>query len=152
MGRLGVNEVVLLQNYVAVGAILFGLGLAGFLMRRNVIVIFLCAEMMLQGVSLCLIAFGRFHDHWDGQMLVIFIITVAACEAGIALVLVLLLCQAAGNLDIASWQGAREEGWSRYVDKAVPEEFDEEEVWPHLTPAGVRPERDPVEEMYRTNV
>ncbi|MEM7312117.1 MAG: NADH-quinone oxidoreductase subunit NuoK, partial [Planctomycetota bacterium] len=111
------NELGMLQCYLALGAILFGLGLAGFLIRRNLIVMFLCAEMMLQGVSLSLIAWGRFHDAWDGQMLVVFIITVAACEAGIALVLVLMLAERAGNLDIASWQQSREEGWSPFVDK-----------------------------------
>ena len=104
------DEVVLLQAYLAVGALLFGLGLAGFLVRRNVIVMFLCAEMMLQGVSLSLIAWGRFQSQWSGQMLVVFIITVAACEAGIALVMVLMLCKHAGNLDIASWQQSREDG------------------------------------------
>ena len=146
------NEVALLQSYLAIGAILFGIGLAGFLVRRNLIVIFLCAEMMLQGVSLTLIAWGRFHDNWDGQMLVIFIITVAACEAGIALVLVLMLCQKAGNLDIASWQNAREEGHAPYVDRAIPEEVEPADKWPELTPAGVRPEVDPEKEMYRTKV
>ncbi len=45
------NETALLHNYLTVGAILFGLGLIGFLARRNMIVMFLCAEMMLQGVS-----------------------------------------------------------------------------------------------------
>ena len=146
------NEVALLQCYLAIGAILFGLGLAGFLVRRNLIVIFLCAEMMLQGVSLCLIAWGRFHDNWDGQMLVIMIITVAACEAGIALVLVLMLCQKAGDLDIASWQNAHEEGHATFVDSAIPEELEPADEWPSLTPAGVRPEVDPEHELYRTKV
>ncbi|MEM8679409.1 MAG: NADH-quinone oxidoreductase subunit NuoK, partial [Planctomycetota bacterium] len=72
--------VALLQHYLAIGAILFGIGLAGFLVRRNLIVMFLCVEMMLQGVSLSVIAWGRFHGDWSGQTLVIFIITVAACE------------------------------------------------------------------------
>ena len=53
------NELSLLYNYLMVGAILFALGLVGFLTRRNLIVMFLCAEMMLQGVSLTLIGFGR---------------------------------------------------------------------------------------------
>ena len=55
--------------------------MVGFLVRRNVIVMFLCAEMMLQGVSLSLVAWGRHHHNWDGQSLVIFVIAVAACEA-----------------------------------------------------------------------
>ena len=146
------NEIAMLQSYLTIGAILFGLGLAGFLVRRNVIVMFMCAEMMLQGVSLTLISWGRFHNNWDGQMFVIFIITVAACEAGIALVLVLMLAQKAGNLDIASWQNAGEEGWSTFVDKEVPEEVEEMEVWPRLTPAGVDPQVDPAETMYRSKV
>ena len=54
---------------------------------------FLSAEMMLQGVSVSLVAWGRFHNDWGGQMLVIFILTVAACEAAIALALVLMLFQ-----------------------------------------------------------
>ena len=108
-GRI-MNETALLQHYLVLGGMLFGIGLTGFLIRRNVIVMFLCVEMMLQGVSLNLIAWGRFHDRWDGQVLVIFLITVAACEAAIALVLILMLCRHAGNLDIASWQAAREEG------------------------------------------
>ena len=52
---------------------------------------FLAAEMMLQGVSVSLVAWGRYHNDWGGQVLVIFILTVAACEAAIALALVLAL-------------------------------------------------------------
>ena len=73
------------------------------------IVMFLCAEMMLQGVSVSLVAWGRYHNDWGGQMLVIFIITVAACEAAIALALILMLFQRTGKLDIAAWQDLREE-------------------------------------------
>ena len=47
-------------------------GLVGFLSRRNMIVMFLCAEMMLQGVSVSLVAWGRWHNNWDGQILVPF--------------------------------------------------------------------------------
>src|SRR5438477_6391806 len=99
------NEAALLHNSLLVGAALFALGLVGFLVRRNMIVMFLCAEMMLQGVSVSLVAFGRYHGSlglpgaWDGQMLVIFIVTVAACEAGIAMALILMLAQRGGNLD-----------------------------------------------------
>ncbi len=145
-------ETALLQGYLAVGALLFGLGLVGFLVRRNLIVMFLAVEMMLQGVSLCLIAWGRFHDNWDGQMLVVFIITVAACEAGIALVLVLLLCKRSGSLDIANWQEVREAGQTPFVDHEVPEDLDPSRWWPHLTPAGVQPVVDPEKEIYRTHV
>ncbi|MEZ6117419.1 MAG: NADH-quinone oxidoreductase subunit NuoK [Pirellulaceae bacterium] len=145
------SETALLQNYLLVGSILFGLGLTGFLIRRNLIVMFLCAEMMLQGVSLSLIAWGRYHNDWSGQMLVIFIITVAACEAGIALALVLALCRKSGSLDIVNWQNVREEGRMPYIDQEVPAEAVESEVWPTLTPAGIEPATDQ-QELYRSNV
>ena len=145
-------ESALLQNYLMVGSLLFGIGLIGFLVRRNVIIIFLCAEMMLQGISLTLIAWGRFHDIWSGQSLVVFIITVAACEAGIALALVLTLAKSAGNLDIVSWQNCREDGLDPYSDQEVPEDDRQTDQWPSLTPAGVQPETKPEEHMYRTNV
>lgn len=85
------HELALLQNYLIVGGILFAIGLIGFLVRRNMIVMFLSAEMMLQGVSVSLVAWGRFHNDWGGQSLTLFIIAVAACEAGIALALILSL-------------------------------------------------------------
>jgi NADH-quinone oxidoreductase subunit K len=148
------NETALLTHYVALGSILFALGLAGFLVRRNVILMFLCVELMLQGVSLCLIGWGRLHDVWDGQTFVTFIIAVAACEAGIALVLVLMLCQYADVLDITRWQAAREPGTAAFVDCEVPEDTGGvvHRPWPSLTSAGLRPEADPQKEMVRPHV
>jgi NADH-quinone oxidoreductase subunit K len=146
------NEFSLLINYLAVGGALFALGLVGFLVRRNMIVMFLCAEMMLQGVSVSLVAWGRFHNDWGGQMLVIFIITVAACEAAIALVLVLMLAQRSGRLDSAAWQDLREEGQPAYIDRQVPEEPAAERLWPQLTPAGIPPRVDPETEIHRPRV
>ena len=113
---------------------------------------FLCAEMMLQGVSVSLVGWGRFHNDWGGQMLVIFIITVAACEAGVALALILMLAQRAGNLDSASWQDLREEGQPPFVDHQVPEERTEDRIWPELTPAGIQPQVDPQTPLHRPRV
>ena len=146
------TEFALLQNYLLVGGILFALGLTGFLTRRNLIVMFLSVEMMLQGVSLSLIAFGRFHGDWGGQMLVIFIIAVAACEAGVALALVLALCRTAGNLDVIAWQRVREDGTKPFVDREVPEDAFDQESWPVLSATGVRPEKDPQQESHRSHV
>ena len=143
------SEIALLYNNLAIGSALFALGLIGFLVRRNMIVMFLCAEMMLQGISINLIGWGRYHGSlglpgaWDGQMLVIFIITIAACEASIAMVLILMLARRSGTLDSAAWQDLREEGVPAFVDHQVPEERTEDRVWPHLTPAGIEPPRDP---------
>lgn len=146
------NEVTLLQDYLLVGAALFTIGLVGFLVRRNIIVMFLCAEMMLQGVSISLVAWGRYHGNWDGQALVIFIIAVAACEAGIALALIVVLCQRVGSLDIVLWQQLREEGQPPYVDQEVSEEQVIAPDWPKLTPAGVEPEVDVEEQTHRSHV
>jgi NADH-quinone oxidoreductase subunit K len=143
------SELALLQNYLTIGALLFALGMVGFLVRRNMIVMFLCVEMMLQGVSLSLVAWGRYHQDWGGQMLVIFIITVAACEAGIALALILVLFQQSGSLDMVFWQEVREEGQPPFVDREVPEEREEEQVWPQLTTAGVEPPADEEDQLHR---
>ena len=146
------NEIAVLYNYLAVGAILFALGLIGFITRRNMIVMFLCAEMMLQGVSVSLVAWGRFHNDWGGQLLTIFIITVAACEAGIAMALVLMLAQRSGKLDSTFWQDLREPGQGAYLDQRVPEELEEDRVWPTLPPAGREPKKNLDELTHRPHV
>ena len=106
--RMAEQEYALLHNYLIVGALLFGIGMIGFLSRRNMILMFLSAEMMLQGVSVSLVAWGRFHNDFGGQMLVVFIIAVAACEAAIALALILVLFRRRGSLDIVLWHDLRE--------------------------------------------
>lgn len=107
---------ITLGHFLAVGAVLFGLGLVGFLTRRNFITMFLCAEMMLQGVVLNLVAFSRFHGNLSGQVLGLFIIAVAACEAGLALALFLTLYRRGRTLDSGSWQSIREMGVQPTVD------------------------------------
>src|SRR5262245_22071201 len=93
-----------LVNYLTVGAVLFALGLVGFLARRNLIILFLSAEMMLQGVTINLVAFARYHGNLQGQAFTLFILTVAACEAAIALALILTLFRARRSLDVSLWQ------------------------------------------------
>ena len=100
----------ILRNYLLVGAALFSLGMLGFLSRRNLIVMFLSAEMMLQGTALTLVAFGRYHGNWTGQVFTIVILTVAACEASIALALIVILYNRRSSLDVTLWQDIREEG------------------------------------------
>ncbi len=146
------SELSLLNNTLLVGAILFALGLIGFITRRNMIVMFLCAEMMLQGVSVSLVAWGRYHNDWGGQMLVVFIIAVAACEAAIALALVLLLAAKSGGLDAMHWQSLREDGVAPFVDRAVPEEVQDDPIWPVLTRSGIEPAHDPEEDLHRSRV
>jgi len=146
-------EAALLNNYLIVGAMLFGIGMIGFLSRRNMIVMFLAAEMMLQGVSLTLVAFARFHNDFGGQMLVVFIIAVAACEAAIALALVLMLVRRSGKLDVAVWHALREADQPAFAEEEQPEEPAEpREPSPQLTQAGLTPEIPREEIEYRPRV
>jgi NADH-quinone oxidoreductase subunit K len=131
----------MLTNYLIVAAVLFSLGTLGFLTRRNLIVMFLCAEMMLQGVALNLVAFGHAWQNWHGPIFVIFVLAVAAAEAGIALALVLVLYRARGSLDASLWQDLREPGLLPAEDETDRIEMKPEPpiVWPRLPVAGVEP-------------
>ncbi|MBI1901334.1 MAG: NADH-quinone oxidoreductase subunit NuoK [Planctomycetia bacterium] len=146
------NETALLHNYLIVGALLFGIGLVGFLSRRNMIVMFLAVEMMLQGVSLSLVSFGRYHNHWGGQALVVFIIAVAACEAAIVMALVLMLFERTRKLDIAVWQSLREDNQPAFVEPPPSEPPEPKPQFPRLTSAGVEPQHDPEETAHRSHV
>ncbi len=128
-----------LHHYLAVGAILFALGMVGFLARRNLIVMFLSAEMMLQAVAINLVAFARYRGNLQGQTFTLFIITVAACEAAIALALILMLYRRRGSLDVSLWQELREPGQEPTVDEEPLPPPPKEEPLPTLTPSGLEP-------------
>ena len=131
-----------LSNYLIVGAVLFVLGMIGFLTRRNLILMFLCAEMMLQGVAINLVAFARAHSNLHGQVFTLFIITVAACEAALALALILMLYRSRHSLDATVWQDLREPGQEPTLDLDAPTPEPTPEELPKLTPAGVAPPVD----------
>jgi len=80
-----------LEHYLILSALLFALGVVGVVVRRNAIVVFLCIELMLNGANLSFIAFGRFLDSLDGQLIVFFVMAVAAAEAAIGLAIVVLI-------------------------------------------------------------
>lgn len=131
-----------LVNYLIVGAILFALGIVGFLTRRNMIVMFLSAEMMLQGVALNLVAFSMYYNNYIGQSFTVFVLTVAACEAAIALALILILYKAKHTLDASAWQYLRETPGepAAEVEPLVAEEaVRPTPSFPTLTPAGNEP-------------
>jgi NADH-quinone oxidoreductase subunit K len=130
----------MLHNYLAVGAILFALGMIGFLARRNLIIMFLSAEMMLQGVALNLVAFARYRANLQGQAFTLFIITVAACEAGIALALILMLYRSRHSLDVSLWQELREPGQEPTVDEEPLPPIPAPPPLPRLTPSGHEPQ------------
>ena len=93
-----------ITEYVILGAVLFALGLVGFLTRRNLIVIFLSTEVMFQGVVVTAVAFARLHQHLDGQAYALFLLVIAAVEAGLALALVVVLYRRRGSLDTETWR------------------------------------------------
>jgi NADH-quinone oxidoreductase subunit K len=128
-----------LENYLILGAILFGLGMIGFLARRNMIIMFLSAEMMLQGVALNLVAFARYRGNLGGQVMTLFMLAVAACEAAIALALILMLFRRRKSLDVSLWQELREPDQDPIVDEDPLPPPPTEEPSPQLTPAGVEP-------------
>jgi len=142
----------LLQNGLVVGAILFSLGLVGILTRRNLIVMFLSAELMLQGISVSLVAWSRYHGDFGGQVLVIFVLSVAACEAAVALVFVLQAFTRTGRLDAAAWQSLREDNLDRTVDREIPALDASSPTFPRLTQAGNLPETDEQATLQRDHV
>ena len=123
------------DNYLVVGAVLFVLGAIGFLTRRNLILMMLSAELMLHGVSLNLVAFSSVHGNLQGQAFTIFILTIAACEAGIALALILSLYRRRKTLDIRAWSDLGEPGHQRH-ETTKPSETLVKKVFPRLATAG----------------
>ncbi|HZU38589.1 MAG TPA: NADH-quinone oxidoreductase subunit NuoK [Gemmataceae bacterium] len=138
----------MLQNYLVVGAILFVLGMIGFLARRNLIIMFLSAEMMLQGVAVNLVAFAYYHGNMQGQAFTLFILTVAACEAGIALALILILFRSKRSLDVSLWQELREPGQEPTRDEEPLVPPPPALPLPRLTPAGIEPRPKEREESH----
>ncbi len=86
-----------------IGAILFALGVAGFLTRRNLIIMFLCTEIMFQGILLNLVGMGLMRGNLQGQAVGLFVLVVAAVEAGLGLAIVVMLYRRRGTLDAEKW-------------------------------------------------
>lgn len=103
----------MLAAYVLVGGLLFVLGLVGFVTRRNLIIMFLCTELMFQGIIVNLVALGRYPlrgaPDFDGQVFALFLVAVAAAEAALALALVVLLYRSRPTLDANAWRLLKDE-------------------------------------------
>ena len=80
-----------LEHYLVVSALLFCLGLLGVITRRNLLVMYMSLELMLNAANLALVSFSRFNNNLNGQILVFFIITVAAAEVSVGLALIVAL-------------------------------------------------------------
>lgn len=107
----------MLVPYLLVGTALFTLGLVGFVTRKNLIIIFLCTELMFQGIVVNLVAFGKYPlsgsvsaaGAMDGQIFSLFLLAIAASEAALGLALVVLLFRNRPTLDANAWKMLREE-------------------------------------------
>ena len=92
-----------LSHFLFTSSVLFVIGVIGFVSRRNMIVMFLCTELMFQGAAIAMISVGRYHLDVSGQVFVIFILTIAAAEAALALALVVLLFRRRETLNAEAW-------------------------------------------------
>ncbi len=88
MNLISVLASVSLAHYIAVASILFSLGMLGVLLRRNTLVVLMSLEVMLNAVNLLFVAFSRYTNHIEGQVIVFFILTIAACEAAVGLAII----------------------------------------------------------------
>jgi len=94
-----------LADYLLVSGILFAIGLSGVLLRRNIIIIFMCLELMLSAANLSLVAFSRWGlesglPNYNGQVFVFFIITVAAAEVAVGLAIIVALFRARRTIHV----------------------------------------------------
>ena len=99
------DTAVTLQHFLYVSGALFAIGLAGVLLRRNLIVIFMCLELMLSAANLSLVAFSRYGAEnglpdFDGQVFLFFIITVAAAEVAVGLAIIVALFRTRETTDV----------------------------------------------------
>ncbi|MDA7880934.1 NADH-quinone oxidoreductase subunit NuoK [Akkermansiaceae bacterium] len=102
-----------LNEFLFVSGLLFAIGLAGVIIRRNIIVIFMSLELMLAAASLTLVAFSRYHvtanglPDYNGQVFVFFIITVAAAEVAVGLAIIVALYRARQTINVEDLNSMR---------------------------------------------
>ena len=88
------------QYYLFLSLALFCIGIAGTLMRRNAIIIFMCIELMLNAVNLLLVAFSKMYNNSDAQIMVFFIMVVAAAEVAVGLAIIVMMYRKVHSVDI----------------------------------------------------
>ena len=90
-----------LSQYLLVSGALFAIGLLGVIVRRNLLIIYMSLELMLNAANVALVAMSRFNGNLDGQVMVFFIITVAAAEVSVGLALIVALYRKRQTADVA---------------------------------------------------
>ncbi len=96
-----------IEHAIYLSLALFGLGVVGVFLRRNVITVFMCIELMLNAVNLAFVAFSRMLGALDGQILVFFVLTVAAAEAAVGLAIVIALHRNKDTLDVDAFSAMK---------------------------------------------
>ncbi|HEV2616776.1 MAG TPA: NADH-quinone oxidoreductase subunit NuoK [Candidatus Dormibacteraeota bacterium] len=89
-----------ISYYLILSAVLFGLGVIGFVFKRNIITIFMAIELMLNAVNLAFVAFSREFNQLDGLIFVFFVIVVAAAEAAVGLAIVMVIARNRKSLNV----------------------------------------------------
>ena len=89
-----------LNHYLFLSAVLFTIGTAGVLLRRNAIIIFMSVELMLNAVNLTLVAFSRYQQQITGEIFVFFVMAVAAAEAAVGLVILIVVYRHKDSVDV----------------------------------------------------
>ncbi|MDQ3613453.1 MAG: NADH-quinone oxidoreductase subunit NuoK [Chloroflexota bacterium] len=102
MGELG------LEHFLFLSAALFVIGMMGVLTRRNMLIIFMCVELMFTAVNISLVAFGWESQTLNGQAFVVFVIAVAAAEAAVGLGIIMALSRRGKSVDVADIQALRD--------------------------------------------
>ncbi|MBU3685697.1 MAG: NADH-quinone oxidoreductase subunit NuoK [Mycobacteriaceae bacterium] len=88
------------ENYLYLSALLFTIGAAGVLLRRNAIVMFMCVELMLNAANLAFVTFARMHGSLDGQAVAFFTMVVAACEVVVGLAIIVTIYRTRRSSDV----------------------------------------------------
>ena len=91
---------ITLNHYLILSAVLFSIGTAGVLIRRNAIIIFMSIEIMLNAVNITLVAFSRYQEQVAGEIFVFFVMAVAAAEAAIGLVILIVANRQRNSVDV----------------------------------------------------
>jgi len=87
-------------NYLHLSVLLFTIGASGVLLRRNVIVMFMGVELMLNAANLAFVAFSRMHGQLDGQVVAFFTMVVAACEVVVGLAIIMTIYRSRGSANV----------------------------------------------------
>src|ERR1700737_391287 len=106
------------DNYLYLSALLFTIGAAGVLLRRNAMVMFMWIELMLNAANLAFVAFSRMHGHLDGQVVAFFTMVVAACEVvvGLAIIMTVFRTRRSASVDdVSLLRGRRTDSWGHLL-------------------------------------